>query len=58
MAVNDLARANTGLWNRLIRIAASAVIEFVGRPNLDIFNQRRNIYPGITLRIKLMPLKT
>ena len=56
MAVTDLANANTGLRDRAIRFAASAVIELVGRLHLDIFYQSRLIPPGIALRIKLLSL--
>ena len=55
MAVTDLANANTGLRDRATCFAASAVIEFVGRPHLDIFYQRRIKLIGIALRIKLLP---
>ena len=55
MAVTDLACANTGLRDRATRFAASAVIELVGRFQLDIFHQSLIIPPGFFLRIKLLP---
>ena len=55
LAVADLAGANTGLRDRATRFAASAVIELVGSPHLDIFHQSRIIPPGISRRIKLLP---
>ena len=55
MAVTDLAGANTGLRDRATRFSASALIELVGRPHLDIFHQSWIIPPGISLRIKLLP---
>ena len=54
-AVTDLAGANTSLRDRATRFAASAVIELVNRPHLDIFHQSRIIPPCISLRIKLLP---
>ena len=53
--LTDLVGVNIGLRNRVTRLAASAVIELVGRPHLDIFHQSRIISQGITLRIKLLP---
>ena len=55
MAVTDLAGANIGLKDRATRFAARAVIELVGRFQLDIFHQSRIKPPGIALRIKLLP---
>ena len=47
--------ANTaGLNDRATTFAKSTVVELIGRPHLDVFNQER-IPPNIDLHIKLMP---
>ena len=55
MAVTDLAGANIGLKDRATGSATSTLMNFVGRPHLDIFHQGRLIPPNVTLRIKLIP---
>ena len=55
MAVTDLAGANIGLKDRATRSATSTLMNFVGRPHLDIFHQGRLISPNVALRIKLIP---
>ena len=55
MAVTDLAGANVGLRERATWFANSGVVEFVGRPHLDICHQSRLIPPKIDLFLKLMP---
>ena len=55
MAVADLAGANAGLRERATWFANSGVVEFVGRPHLDIFHQSRLIPPKVDLFLKLMP---
>ena len=54
MAVTDLAGANVGLRERATWFANSGVVEFVGRPHLDICHQSRLIPPKIDLFQKLM----
>ena len=55
MGVTEVAGANAGLNTRAVTFATSTVVELVGRPHMDVFNQYRLIPSGINLHIKLMP---
>jgi len=46
---------NNGLKSRAAMFAQSKVVEMVGRPHVDVFQQDRLIPPGIDLHIKLVP---
>ena len=46
---------NTGLKDRATMFAQSKVVELVGRPHVDVFQQDRLIPPGIDLHMKLVP---
>ena len=46
---------NTWLKDRAAMFAQSKVVELVGRPHVDVFQQDRLIPPGIDLHIKLVP---
>ena len=55
MGFTKVAGANASLNTRAVTFATSTVVEFVGRPHLDVFHQDRLISPGIDLHIKLIP---
>ena len=55
MGVTTVGRNNTGLNARAATFARSIVIELIGRPHLDVFNQERLIPPKRDLHLKLMP---
>jgi len=46
---------NTGLKDRATMFSQSKVVELVGRPHVDVFQQDRLIPPGIDLHMKLVP---
>ena len=55
MGVTEVAGANAGLNTRAVTFATSTVVELVGRPHLDVFNQDRLIPPASDLHMKLIP---
>ena len=54
MAVTAVGANNAGLNARAATFARSTVVELIGQPHLDVFNQKRLIPPNIDLYIKLM----
>ena len=46
---------NAGLNARVATFAWSTVVELIGRPHLDVFNQERLIFLKFDLHMKLMP---
>ena len=55
MGVTAVGGNNAGLNARASTFARSTVVELIGRPHLDVFNQERLIPPNIDLHMKLMP---
>ena len=55
MCVTAVDWNNAGLNGRAATIARSTVVELIGRPHLDVSNQKRLIPPNIDLHLKLMP---
>ena len=55
MDVSAVGGNNAVLNARAATFARSTVVEHIGRPHLDVFNQERFIPPNIDLHIKLMP---
>ena len=55
MAVIGVGGNNAGLNTRATKFARSAVVELIGRPHLDVFQQERLIPPNIDLNMRLIP---
>ena len=55
MGVTAVGGNNAGLNTRATKFARSAVVEFIGRPHLDAFQQERLIPPNIDLNMRLIP---
>jgi hypothetical protein len=49
------AGTNVGLKTRAALFAKSALVELVGKPHVDLFNQNRLLPPGVDLFMKLVP---
>ena len=54
MNVTDVTRANLGLCTRARHFGRSNVVELIGRPNLDVFQQDRLIPPRVNVHLKLI----
>ena len=54
MSVTAVGGNNAVLNARAAALARSTVVELIGRPHLDVFNQERLIFPNIDLHMKLM----
>ena len=52
--VTDVAGANVGLRTRAGRFARNTVLELIGRPHLDVFQQDRLILPNVDVHLKLI----
>ena len=55
MEVTDVTGDNIGLRTRAAQFATSRVVELMGRPHLDVFQQDRLIPPGVDVHLKLIP---
>ena len=55
MGVTTVSGINAGLNTRATKFARSAVVEFIDRPHLDVFQQERLILPNIDLNMRLIP---
>ena len=55
MGVTAVGGNNAGHNARAAAFGRSTVVELIGRPHLDVFNQDRLIPPNINLQMKLMP---
>ena len=55
MNVTDVTGANVGLRTRAGRFARSNVVELIGRPHLDVFQQDRLIPPRVDVHLRLIP---
>jgi hypothetical protein len=55
MDITDVAGENDGLKERTKWFSNSALVEFSGRPHLDMFQQGRVLLPGVDMHLKLVP---
>ena len=55
MNVTDVTGANVGLCTRAERFARSNVVQLIGRPHLDVFQQDCLIPPRVDVDIRLIP---
>ena len=55
MGVTAVGGNNAGLKTRATKFARSAVVELIGRPYLDVFQQERLIPLNIDLHMRLIP---
>ena len=55
MEVTDVAEDNVYLRARAAQFATSRVVELIGRPHLDVFQQNRLISPNADVHLKLIP---
>ena len=55
ISVTAVGWNNSGLNTRATKFAKSAVVELIGRPHLDVFQQERPIPPNIDLNMRLIP---
>ena len=55
MGVTAVVGKNAGLNGRGATFAKSTVVQLIGRPHTDVFNQERLIPPNIDFGMKLMP---
>ena len=55
MNVTDVTGANVGLRTRAERFARSNVVELIGRPHLDVFQQDRLIPTRVDDHLRLIP---
>ena len=55
MGVTAVGGKNAGLTACAAIFARFTVVELIGRPHLDVFNQESRIFPNIDLYMKLMP---
>jgi hypothetical protein len=55
MSDTDVAGENAGLKERTKWFAGSALVEFSGRPHLDLFQQGRVLLPGVDMHLKCVP---
>ena len=55
LAVRAHNGANVGYNTRAAKFAEGHVVEMIGRPHLDMFNQDKLIPPGININYRLLP---
>jgi len=55
MAVTNVTGDNLGLRARAARFRRGNVVQLMGRPHLDMFQQDRLIPPGVDVHLKLIP---
>jgi len=55
MDITNVTADNDGLKERAKWFGASALVEFSGRPHLDMFQQGRVLLPGMDMHLKLVP---
>ena len=55
MGVTDVAGDNDGLRTPAAQFASRRVVELIGRPHLEVFQQDRLIPPGVDVHLKLIP---
>ena len=55
MNVTAVGGNNAGLNARAATFARSTLVELIGRPHLDVFQQERLILRNIDLHMKLIP---
>ena len=55
MGITNVQGENVGLVTRAARFATSTVVELIGRPHMDVFQQDRLIPPGVDMHLKMIP---